>query len=229
MHGASLGNVEVYYLEEKLQKDQKPFLQQEKNLIHAIAERLGRIIERKRTEEEKVKLETRLQQAQKMEAIATLAGGIAHQFNNAIYGITGNIDLLEMAVPDAAQLKDYVDPTKDSAQRMANLTNQLLAYARGGRYQPELISLNSAIKDLLPMLHHRNNPAIQINAELDDNVFDVKADFTQFQMVLSAVITNAFEAIKGAGHIRISTRNHTVRTEVARNFSAHGMEHNHPR
>jgi len=205
VHGESVGSVEVYYLEDKLQKDQEPFLQQEKKLIHAIAERLGRIIERQRTEEEKAKLEIRLRQAQKMEAIATLAGGIAHQFNNALYGITGNIDLLEMAVPDAAQIKEYVNPMKDSAQRMANLTNQLLAYARGGKYRSTTIAINQFLSDTLPILSHIIGAGIRVETDLCADMLHVEADLTQIQMVLSAILINASEAIEAQGCIQITT------------------------
>ena len=70
-----------------------------------------------------------------MEAIGTLAGGIAHQFNNALSGINGNIEILTWHLPDDENIRRYVDPMKDSAQRMTNLTSQLLAYARGGKYK----------------------------------------------------------------------------------------------
>ena len=84
---------------------------------------------------EQKKLEWRLWQAQKMESIAKLAGGIAHQFNNALFVITATTDLLEMQVPNDEMTSEYFDSIKKSTGRMTQLTRQLLAYARGGKYE----------------------------------------------------------------------------------------------
>lgn len=173
------------------------------------------IIELKWYEKVKQNAESRLPQSNMSDAIATLAGGIAHQFNNSMTGISGNIELLEIALFKGKDVTNYTKRIKSLVGNMTHLTDQLLAYARGGRYQPESISLNTLVEDFLPLLHHRNNPDIQIDTELDDEVFDIKADFAQLQMVLSALITNSFEAINGAGHICISTKNHTVRSDIA--------------
>lgn len=161
------------------------------------------------------RLEEQLQQARKMEAIANLAGGIAHEFNNALYGITGNIDLLEMAPPVEANMSSYIDPMKASAQRMANLTRQLLAYARGGRYMPQNISLSSFVEDTLPVIKHSIDSEIRLETDLAKDIFNVEADLTLMQMVLSAVVTNAAEAIESPGCIRISTNNEKVDKEAS--------------
>jgi PAS domain S-box-containing protein len=89
------------------------------------------ITRRKLAEEEKKEL-----QVQRMESIYTLAGGIAHDFNNALSGITGNIELLKMDLPNTASIDRYVEAMNNAAQRMVHLTDQLLAYARGGKYWP---------------------------------------------------------------------------------------------
>ena len=101
--------------------------------------------EQKKIEEEKEELLAQLQQTRKMEAIATLAGGIAHEFNNALTGVIGNIELLEMKLPDNRTVAEHTGPMKSSSHRMANLTSQLLAYARGGRYQAKTISLSDFV------------------------------------------------------------------------------------
>ncbi len=173
------------------------------------------IIERKRTEEEKRNLESRIQQSQMMEAIGTLAGGIAHQFNNSLTGITGNIELLEIALAEGRDINKYSDRLKTLISNMTHLTDQLLAYARGGKYQPKFISFNDLVKESLPMIHHRTSPSIRIKTELQDNISNVQADFTQMQMVLSAVVANAVEAITEHGYIRISTKNETVTNDYA--------------
>jgi len=94
------------------------------------------ISERKQAEKEKARLEAHLHQATKMEAIATLAGGVAHEFNNALMGIVGNIELLRMDLPEDERRGKYLEAMKSAGYRMSRLTDQLLAYAQGGKYQP---------------------------------------------------------------------------------------------
>jgi PAS domain S-box-containing protein len=164
---------------------------------------------------ERKKLESRLQQAQKMEAIATLAGGIAQEFNDALTGIGGNVELLEMAYPDYPQIRKYIDPVSVSAQRMGLLTDQLLAYARGGKFHPKVISLSQLVRDTLTLIRHTLRPEIEVKTELGKDLPQIKADATQLQMVISAVVNNAHEAIAGTGGIRIVTRSESFATTVS--------------
>lgn len=151
------------------------------------------------------KTEDQLRQALKMEAIGTLAGGIAHKFNNALSIITGNIDLLEMDVPNNKIVSNYTQKMKSSADHMTKLTDQLLAYARGGKYQAETISINEFVKNTLPLLQHSIDLSIKVETNLATDILNVNADSTQMQMVLSAILANASEAIEGEGLIRVTT------------------------
>ena len=139
-----------------------------------------------------------------------MAGGIAHQFNNALSPMSVNLDMLEMDYPGDKKIANYTKQMKDSAHRMAQLTSQLLAYARGGKYQPKTISLNDFVENALPIIHHLINPDISIETDLTAEVLNIKADQTQMQMVLSAILVNASEAIEGKGHIRISTKEEEI-------------------
>jgi PAS domain S-box-containing protein len=165
---------------------------------------------------ERRRLRAQLEQARKMEAIATLAAGIAHEFNNALTGVIGNLDLLELVLPGNNQAGNYLRPIKTSAFRMARLTSQLLAYAREGKYQPRTFSLSDFVDDILPVLRHAIDPEIRLETDLPHNVPPVEADPTQMQMVLSAVVANAAEAIEGKGRIRVSTGNEEITEEAAR-------------
>ncbi len=176
------------------------------------------ISELKKAQEEKKKLKFHLQQAQKMEAVATLAGGIAHEFNNALFAITGNIDLIEMDLPDNENIMGCTETVKSSAQRMANLTNQLLAYAKGGKYQPKKISLNNFVEETLPIIKHSIGPDIQVDTDLSRELYNINADFVQIQMVLSAILTNASEAISGEGRIQITTRDEEIDEDFAKHY-----------
>ena len=152
-------------------------------------------------------MKTQIQEAQKMETITSLAGGIAHQFNNALVGITGNIELIKMDFPHDEKIDKYIAPMKASADRMAHLTEQLLAYARGGKYQPTIISLRNFMEEILPLVQCNIEPAIRLEKDLPDDIADIKADRTQIQMVFSGLVANASEAIEGPGLIKITVRN----------------------
>lgn len=167
----------------------------------------------KQTEEEKERLQIQLRQAQKMEAIATLAGGIAHQFNNALSPITVNLDILEMDFPINEDINRQIVQMRSSVQRMAQLTNQLLAYARGGKYQSKVISLTDFVRDTLPLIEHTVKLHDHILTDLPQDIASVKIDVTQMQMVLTAILTNASEAIEERVHIRIACRNKKITQE----------------
>ena len=176
------------------------------------------ITKRKQAEEAQSKLESQFQQARKMEAIITLAGGIAHQFNNALVVITGTLDLLEMDVSDKESVSWYLESMKKSALRMTQLTRQLLAYARGGKYQVETISLSDFVRDTLPLLTSGLKPTVSIQTDLPDDVLKTRADLIQLQMVLLAILSNASEALEEEGCIRITCRNEEITPKNAKDF-----------
>ncbi len=170
----------------------------------------------KQVEEEKTKLEKQLQQAHKMEAIGTLAGGIAHKFNNSLSGIMGNIELLKMAGPDRKNIDKYADRMITSAKDMANLANQLLAYARGGKYRPKTISLTDFIDGTLSIINHKITSSIRVESDIPVDIFKIEGDQTQIQMLLSSVIANAAEATENEDCIRITMRNEEVDEKLAK-------------
>ena len=166
---------------------------------------------------ERKRLEAKLQQAHKMEAIATLAGGIAHEFNNALTSVVGNIELLEMNFADNKGVAKHTEAMKTSSHRMVNLTSQLLAYARGGRYQAKTMSLSDFVEETIPIIKSNIDPSIRLETDLPRDIFSVEADPAQMQMVLSAVVSNSTEAIEGDGRIRITCNNKEIDTTFAKN------------
>ena len=158
-------------------------------------------------EEKKRNPESRPRADGNMEALGTLAGGIAHQFNNALFGILGNIELLKLDFPDDEVLDRYVKSMKTSVRRMTQLTGQLLAYARGGKYEPKIFSLRDFILKTFPTLLHDMLPEIRVVTDLQGDLTLVKADQHQLRIVLSVLLNNAIEAIEGPGQIRILMRN----------------------
>jgi two-component system cell cycle sensor histidine kinase/response regulator CckA len=151
------------------------------------------------------RLQEQLQYAHKMEAISTLAGGVAHQFNNALFALTGNIELIQIASKGESRLEKYLVPMRSSIDRMTDLTGKLLAYAQEGKYKSTRTSLNATITETLPLIQCAVNPSVEVNAQLDELISLIEADPAQLQMVLTAVVANAAEAIEGKGRIRITT------------------------
>ncbi|MBN2123462.1 MAG: response regulator [Deltaproteobacteria bacterium] len=153
------------------------------------------------------RMEEQLLEAKKWEAIATLAGGVAHQFNNALSSILGNIELLKIHFSKDEECHKRLEPMEVVSHKMVELTNQLLAYARGGRYQTQTLSMASLVENTLALLLHELDPALEIETDLDPETREVKVDLPQIQMALSALLRNASEAIEGTGRIRISCTN----------------------
>ena len=170
----------------------------------------------KKTITERKNIQARLQEAQKMEAIATLAGGIAHEFNNALCAVIPNIDLLKSKLPGNDEINKHTEPIHSSAQRMAHLTSQLLAYARGGKYRPQQISLNKFVQDTLPFVKHLIKADIVVETDIVQDLCYVEADLTQMQMVFLAVMVNATEAIDHAGYIRLTVKGTDIDEEFAK-------------
>ncbi len=173
-------------------------------LVLAIARDIS---ERKQAEKEKAKLEAQLKQAQKMEAIATLAGGLAHEFNNALMGVMGNIELLKMDLPEDERRDQSFEAMNESGHRMSRLTDQLLAYAEGGKYNAVNLKLDDFIIETLPILHHDLSPEVRVETHFSKDISYIRADYAQMQMVLSAIFTNSNEAIEDKGIIEMATEN----------------------
>ncbi len=171
---------------------------------------IRQVMTRRRVEEEKERLETQLQQTRKMDSIAILAGGIAHEFNNALMGIMGNIELLRMDSDENEIRDNYFETMKRSGYRMSRLTDQLLAYAEGGKYQPKNLKMDDFVMEILPILQHDVSPAVRVETHFQKDISSVMADHAQMQMVFSALLFNSNEAIEGDGVIKISVGNENI-------------------
>ena len=163
-------------------------------------------------------LENKLRQAQKMEALATIASGIAHQFNNALFVVIGNADLLTEKFPGDETVGKHIKEIQDSAFHMARLAAQLLAYARGGKYQADMIPLGTFVRETLPTLTKVLGSSIHLDTDLSPDLCIVEADPIQLEMALSAVLVNASEAMEGEGRIRVACGRETITAEIAGDF-----------
>lgn len=208
--GKKEGTLEVCCLAEKPPCDGMPFLKEEGRLLDAVAEGLGRIVERLHMIEER-KLLAQIQHAEKMQAIATLAGGVAHEYNNALAVIMGTIELIMMdSLIMRTERVKYLESMRSAGDRMARLTKQLLAYARGGKYLLKDLSLADFVTETMSALRHQIHPGIRVETSFPEGLSAIRADHAQMQMVLSAVMANASEAIADNGLITITAENRYV-------------------
>ena len=168
------------------------------------------ITEYKRTEEQRAKLESRLHQAQKMEAVGQLAGGVAHDFNNMLGVIMGHAELAlicsDSSRPIAANLEGILKAAKHSAE----LTRQLLTYARKQTIEPKVLSLNESVAGMLTMLQRLIGENIQLSFTSAANLWPVKIDPSQTDQILANLCVNARDAISGVGKITIKTENISI-------------------
>jgi PAS domain S-box-containing protein len=170
--------------------------------ITAALELVLPITERKLAQEKQNKMAIQLEQARKTEAIATLAGGIAHQFNNSLAAIVGNTELLDHDFGEIVDIDEFIQPILSASQKMARLTDQLLAYAHGGKYRPRSADMLEVIQTTLTLIKHTIPEPVKIKT-VWGRPPEVTMDVTQMQMVLSAVISNALEAMGQKGRITI--------------------------
>ena len=159
---------------------------------------------------EQEKLESQLRQAQKMEAVGQLAGGIAHDFNNILTVIQGNAELLKMDLPPRGEQMEFADEVLKGARRAADLTRQLLAFARKGRWQVVPVDMHDAIVQTVSMLTHTIDRRIEILLELQAAPHAVMGDPTQLQNALLNLGVNARDAMADGGVLTYATRNVTL-------------------
>ena len=176
-------------------------------------------IERKQAEEEKAKLQQHLQQAQKMEAIGQIAGGVAHDFNNILGIINGYSEILLSRRKLDEEQRSQVEEILAAGQRAASLTRQLLAFSRKLVLQPKVLSLNSVIEGFEKMLRRLIGDEIEVRTTLDPNLSAVNADPNQMEQVLMNFCINARDAMPQGGKITIETENVELDDAMAARFS----------
>jgi len=164
------------------------------------------VTKRKEMEEEKRQLETQLQQAQKMESIGTLAGGIAHDFNNILMGIQGNATLMQLKIESEHPVYVKIKNIEKFVQNGTELTNQLLGFARRGKYLVKTTDLNEVIEKS-SLLFARTKKEIQVHTDLHDEIWAAEVDSGQIEQALLNLYVNAWQAMSAGGDLYLKTRN----------------------
>jgi PAS domain S-box-containing protein len=167
------------------------------------------ITRNKLVEEEKVSLEAQLQQAQRMESIGRLAGGVAHDFNNMLGVILGHVELMLPNVAPNSPMLASLEEIRQAATRSTDLTRRLLAFARKQAVAPKVLDLNQAVADMLKMLQRLIGEDIDILWLPTPDLWSIKVDPAQIDQVLANLGVNARDAIADVGKLTIETNNVT--------------------
>jgi PAS domain S-box-containing protein len=165
------------------------------------------ISERKRAEEARAKLEEQLLQAQKLESIGRLAGGVAHDFNNLLTVILGYSRLVLEELKEGDVFRSEAEAIREAGERAAELTSQLLAFSRKQLTHPQPIDLNTIVSDAAKMLSRLVGDDIELVATLDPSLGHVMADPTQMHQCLMNLAANARDAMPQGGRLIIKTQN----------------------
>lgn len=164
------------------------------------------ITERKQVEEDRLLLERKLLESQKLESLGVLAGGIAHDFNNMLMTVLGNASLTLMDLDPESQGYQHVKAMETAARRAADLTQQLLAYSGRGAMLQDSVSLNELTREMAELLQVSIGKSVTLNFDFDPDLPAVHADATQMRQVVMNLIVNASEAIGDEpGEIRLRT------------------------
>ena len=165
------------------------------------------ITERKQAEGEKAKLQEQLLQAQKMESVGRLAGGVAHDFNNMLGVILGHVEMAVEHVDKALPLHTDLQEIRKAAQRSADLTQQLLTFARKQTVSPKVLDMNATVAAILKMLQRLIGEDIHLIWLPGLKLWPVKIDPSQIDQILANMCVNARDAISGVGKVTIETGN----------------------
>ena len=166
------------------------------------------ITDRKKAEEERRKLEVQFQQAQRFEALGTLAGGIAHDFNNLLMNIQGNTSLMLFEIEGTHPFFEPLKKIEKQVKSGAQLTRQMLGYARKGKFNVKSVDLNQIVDESADTFG-RTRKEITIYREFDNDLFPVEADQGQIEQVLLNLYVNAADAMPGGGKLILKTKNET--------------------
>jgi PAS domain S-box-containing protein len=205
--GKPIGVLEVFGPEEKTGAAEEAFIKEEIILLDVIAKRIAEWMERRQAEREKQKVETQLRQAQKMEALGTLAGGIAHDFNNILAAIMGFGEIAlqnaEMGAPNTKEIGQVLA----AAGRASHLIRQILTFSRKVEAQLKPLALNRVITQAVRLLKRTIPKMVNIELVLAEDLKLITGDAIQMEQVLVNLTTNAIDAMPEGGKLIIETKN----------------------
>ena len=201
------GEVTALAMQHRLRKKDGGFLEVE-TVSSAVPGGPGgapRVVRITRDVTERKMMESRLFEGQKLETIGMLAGGIAHEFNNLLVGITGTAEMLSLLLAGNDEAAGYLAMIDRMGNRAAELTRQLLAYAGQGKRSPEILSIGRVVRDDIPVLKATFPPSVEVRLELAGDEPAIEADLLQLKQVVMSLCLNAAEAMPGGGVLTLRT------------------------
>jgi GAF domain-containing protein len=204
----------------------RPFSIEEVNLAYRVAEQVSGALARDRLEDQRRQLEEQFLQAQKLEAVGRLAGGIAHDFSNLLTVIQLSTRLLERKLRADNPLWEHVQHIQDACQRASTLTRQLLAFSRREIVEPHLLDLNKVVADLDKLLRRILGEDVELVTSLAKDLWSIKIDPSQMEQVILNLAVNARDAMPAGGSLTIETANVVLdRAYVARHLDVEPGEY----
>jgi PAS domain S-box-containing protein len=173
--------------------------------LNLMMDAVWKIVQRKQAESERKSLQDQLLQAQKLESLGRLAGGVAHDFNNMLGVILGYAELTLQQMDANQPLSANLHEIRKAAERSAHLTRQLLAFARKQAVSPRVLDLNETVEGMLKMLRRLIGEDIDLTWMPGRNLWPVRVDPAQIDQILANLCVNARDAISGVGRITIET------------------------
>jgi len=165
-----------------------------------------RVLRVTRDVSERMRMESMLRESQRRATVGMLAGGVAHEFNNLLAGIQGAVEMLSLVVVENPQAGTYLDVILRMGNRAVELTQQLLAYARQGKYAPAVIPVKAMVAETVSALRASLPANVECVVEVDEGLPHVFADRPQMKQVLTGLCLNAAEAMAGGGRISVRAR-----------------------
>jgi PAS domain S-box-containing protein len=173
----------------------------------------------KKSQEERRQLENQLNQAQRMESVGRLAGGVAHDFNNMLSVILGQANLALMDLDPSHPLYQTLEEIRKAAERSADLTRQLLAFARRQAVAPQVLDLNQTVSGMLSMLQHIIGEDVRLEWQPGSDLWSVLIDPSQVDQIIANLCSNSRDSLREKGCISIATRN----TSIDEEYCAHNV------
>ena len=161
------------------------------------------------------KAQEQLRQAQKMETIGQLTGGVAHDFNNLLMAVMGNLDLLRKRLPDDPRLRRLIDGALQGAERGASLTQRLLAFARQQDLKAVPVDLRALIEGMIDLLERSLGPRIVLRVDLPEGLPPARVDTNQLELAVLNLVINARDAMPDGGEIGIKIAEYQANTDPA--------------
>jgi signal transduction histidine kinase len=206
VNGERRGMVEVVYTEERPELDEGPFLKEERNLIDAVARELALIIERKKAEEDKIKLQEQLRHADRLATIGQLAAGIAHELNEPLGNILGFAELAKQASGLPQQVGQDIEKIVTASLYAREIIRKLMLFARQMPQQTSHVDLNHIVAEALSFFEARfAKEGIKLVRALAADLPAIVADASQLTQVLVNLVVNAIQAMPTGGTLTVQT------------------------